>query len=195
MGQRGSHTSDVILQDVRVPASALIGGVEGQGFKTAMKVLDRARLNIAAVCVGVAQRMLDETLAYAMDRQQFGQPIAEFQLVQAMLADSKTEIYAARCMTLDAARKADDAMNIATEASCAKLFARGRSLRAGAWRRGLHAGVSDRAAVPRRAPVPHLRRHQPDPAAGDRAQHDSRGTTLSRCASINTTTTTGESSR
>jgi acyl-CoA dehydrogenase len=123
MGQRGSHTSDVILQDVRVPASALIGGVEGQGFKTAMKVLDRARLNIAAVCVGVAQRMLDETLAYAMDRQQFGQPIAEFQLVQAMLADSKTEIYAARCMTLDAARKADDAMNIATEASCAKLFA------------------------------------------------------------------------
>ncbi|MCA3070210.1 MAG: acyl-CoA dehydrogenase family protein [Rhodocyclaceae bacterium] len=123
MGQRGSHTSDVILQDVRVPASALIGGVEGQGFKTAMKVLDRARLNIAAVCVGIAQRMLDETLAYAMQREQFGQPIAGFQLVQAMLADSKTEIYAARCMTLDAARRADDGANIATEASCAKLFA------------------------------------------------------------------------
>jgi acyl-CoA dehydrogenase len=123
MGQRGSHTSDVILQDVRVPASALIGDVEGQGFKTAMKVLDRARLNIAAVCVGIAQRMLDETLAYAMQREQFGQPIAGFQLVQAMLADSKTEIYAARCMTLDAARLADDGANIATEASCAKLFA------------------------------------------------------------------------
>ncbi|MCE2981586.1 MAG: acyl-CoA dehydrogenase family protein, partial [Betaproteobacteria bacterium] len=123
MGQRGSHTSDVILQDVRVPASALIGGVEGQGFKTAMKVLDRARLNIAAVCVGIAQRMLDETLAYAMQREQFGQPIAGFQLVQAMLADSKTEIYAARCMTLDAARRADDGVNIATGASCAKLFA------------------------------------------------------------------------
>ena len=123
MGQRGSHTSDVILQDVRVPASALIGGVEGQGFKTAMKVLDRARLNIASVCVGIAQRMLDETLAYAMQREQFGQPIAGFQLVQAMLADSKTEIYAARCMTLDAARLADDGANIATEASCAKLFA------------------------------------------------------------------------
>jgi acyl-CoA dehydrogenase len=123
MGQRGSHTSDVILQDVRVPARALIGGVEGQGFKTAMKVLDRARLNIAAVCVGIAQRMLDETLAYAMQREQFGQPIAGFQLVQAMLADSKTEIYAARCMTLDAARLADDGANIATEASCAKLFA------------------------------------------------------------------------
>ncbi len=123
MGQRGSHTSDVILQDVRVPTSALIGGVEGQGFKTAMKVLDRARLNIAAVCVGIAQRMLDETLAYAMQREQFGQPIAGFQLVQAMLADSKTEIYAARCMTLDAARLADDGANIATEASCAKLFA------------------------------------------------------------------------
>jgi acyl-CoA dehydrogenase len=123
MGQRGSHTSDVILQDVRVPASALIGGVEGQGFKTAMKVLDRARLNIAAVCVGIAQRMLDDALDYAMQRQQFGQPVAEFQLVQAMLADSKTEIYAARCMTLDAARMADDGANIVTEASCAKLFA------------------------------------------------------------------------
>jgi acyl-CoA dehydrogenase len=123
MGQRGSHTADVILEDVRVPASALVGGVEGQGFKTAMKVLDRARLNIAAVCVGIAQRMLDDALDYAMQRQQFGQPVAEFQLVQAMLADSKTEIYAARCMTLDAARLADDGANIATEASCAKLFA------------------------------------------------------------------------
>ncbi|MBC7781031.1 MAG: acyl-CoA dehydrogenase family protein [Proteobacteria bacterium] len=123
MGQRGSHTSDVILEDVRVPAGNLIGGREGQGFKTAMKVLDRARLNIAAVCVGIAQRMLDDTLAYALSRKQFGQPIAEFQLVQAMLADSKAEIYAARSMTLDAARRADTGANIITEASCAKLFA------------------------------------------------------------------------
>jgi len=123
MGQRGSHTADVILQDVRVPASALVGGVEGQGFKTAMKVLDRARLNIAAVCVGIAQRMLDDTLAYALQRRQFGQEIAGFQLVQAMLADSKAEIYAARSMVLEAARQADNGVNIITEASCAKLFA------------------------------------------------------------------------
>jgi acyl-CoA dehydrogenase len=123
MGQRGSHTADVILEDVRVPASALVGGVEGQGFKTAMKVLDRARLNIAAVCVGIAQRMLDDTLAYALQRRQFGQEIAGFQLVQAMLADSKAEIYAARSMVIEAARAADEGANIITEASCAKLFA------------------------------------------------------------------------
>ena len=123
MGQRGSHTSDVILQDVRVPTSALIGGVEGQGFKTAMKVLDRARLNIASVCTGIAQRCLDEALAYAKERKQFGKPIADFQLIQAMLADSKTEIYAARSMVLDAARKRDTGVNITLEASCCKLFA------------------------------------------------------------------------
>ena len=123
MGQRGSHTADVILENVRVPATALVGGVEGQGFKTAMKVLDRARLNIAAVCVGISQRMLDDALAYAMQRRQFGQPIADFQLIQAMLADSKAEIYAARSMVLEAAREADRGANIIAEASCAKLFA------------------------------------------------------------------------
>ncbi|MBX9904934.1 MAG: acyl-CoA dehydrogenase family protein [Burkholderiales bacterium] len=123
MGQRGSHTADVIFDNVRVPASSIIGGKEGQGFKTAMKVLDKARLNIAAVCVGAAERLLDEALRYAKERQQFGKPIAEFQLVQAMLADSKAEIYAARSMVLEAARKKDGGDNITMEASCAKLFA------------------------------------------------------------------------
>ncbi|MBY0271681.1 MAG: acyl-CoA dehydrogenase family protein [Burkholderiales bacterium] len=123
MGQRGSHTADVIFDNVRVPASSIIGGKEGQGFKTAMKVLDKARLNIAAVCVGAAERLLDEALRYARERQQFGKPIAEFQLVQAMLADSKAEIYAARSMVLEAARKKDGGANITMEASCAKLFA------------------------------------------------------------------------
>ncbi|MGF2075717.1 acyl-CoA dehydrogenase family protein, partial [Enterococcus casseliflavus] len=83
----------------------VIGGAEGMGFKTAMKVLDRARLNIASVCTGIAQRLLDEALAYAKERKQFGKAISEFQLIQAMLADSKTEIYAARSMVLEAARK------------------------------------------------------------------------------------------
>ena len=123
MGQQGAHTSDVIFDNVRVPAEQLIGGVEGVGFKTAMKVLDKGRLHIAAVSVGAAERMLDDALRYAIDRKQFGQPIAEFQLIQAMLADSKAEIYAARCMVLDAARKRDDGLNIGTEASCAKMFA------------------------------------------------------------------------
>jgi acyl-CoA dehydrogenase len=123
MGQRGAHTCDVILEDCRVPATQLIGGREGVGFKTAMKVLDKGRLHIAAVCVGTAERMLADALAYALERKQFGQPIAEFQLVQAMLADSKTEIYAARSMVLDAARLRDDGHDVGTEAACAKLFA------------------------------------------------------------------------
>jgi len=123
MGQRGSHTADVIFDNVRVPASSIIGGKEGLGFKTAMKVLDKARLNIAAVCTGAAERLLDEALRYARERQQFGKPIAEFQLIQAMLADSKTEIYAARSMVLEAARKKDGGESITLEASCAKLFA------------------------------------------------------------------------
>ena len=123
MGQRGAHTADVVFDNVRVPASSLIGGKEGIGFKTAMKVLDKARLNIAAVSVGAAQRLLDEALNYALERKQFGQPIAEFQLVQAMLADSQAELYAARSMTLEAARKRDQGERITMEASCCKLFA------------------------------------------------------------------------
>jgi acyl-CoA dehydrogenase len=123
MGQRGAHTCDVIFENCRVPAANLIGGVEGVGFKTAMKVLDKGRLHIAAVCVGAAERMLDDALAYALDRKQFGQPIAEFQLVQAMLADSRTEIYAARSMVLDAARRRDAGEDVSMEASCCKLFA------------------------------------------------------------------------
>jgi acyl-CoA dehydrogenase len=123
MGQRGAHTCDVVFENCRVPAANVIGGKEGVGFKTAMKVLDKGRLHIAAVCVGAAERMLDDALRYAMERQQFGQPISEFQLIQAMLADSKAEIYAARSMVLDAARRRDDGEDISTEASCCKLFA------------------------------------------------------------------------
>ena len=122
MGHKGAHTCDVIFENARVPASQLIGGVEGVGFKTAMKVLDKGRLHIAALSVGAAERMLDDALRYALDRKQFGKPIAEFQLIQAMLADSKAEIYASRCMVLDAARKRDDGHNVSTEASCAKMF-------------------------------------------------------------------------
>ncbi|MGJ7916575.1 acyl-CoA dehydrogenase family protein [Massilia sp. LXY-6] len=123
MGQKGAHTADVIFENCRVPAANLIGGKEGVGFKTAMKVLDKGRLHIAAICVGVAERMLDDALRYAVERQQFGKPIADFQLIQAMLADSKAEIYAARCMVLDAARRRDNKEDISTEAACCKMFA------------------------------------------------------------------------
>jgi acyl-CoA dehydrogenase len=123
MGHKGSHTCDVIFEDCRVPAENLIGGREGVGFKTAMKVLDKGRIAIAAISVGVAERMLADALRYACERKQFGKPIAEFQLIQAMLADSKAELYAARCMVLDAARRRDQGLDVGTEASCAKLFA------------------------------------------------------------------------
>jgi len=123
MGQRGAHTCDVIFEDCFVPADALLGGKEGQGFKTAMKVLDRGRLHIAAVAVGVAERLIHDMLHYARERKQFGQPIGEFQLVQAMLADSRAEAYAARSMVLDAARRRDAGENVASEASCCKYFA------------------------------------------------------------------------
>jgi len=123
MGQRGGHTCDVIFDNAKVPAANIIGGKEGMGFKTAMKVLDKARLNIAAVCVGVAERMLQDALLYAMQRKQFGRAVAEFQLVQAMLADCRTEIFAARSMVLESARKYDNGERIATEASCCKYFA------------------------------------------------------------------------
>jgi acyl-CoA dehydrogenase len=123
MGQKGAHTCDVIFDGVKVPAANIIGGIEGRGFKTAMKVLDKGRIHIAAVCVGVAERLLRDTLRYAIERKQFGQPIAEFQLVQAMLADSRTELYAARTMVLDAARRRDAGEDVSTEAACCKYYA------------------------------------------------------------------------
>jgi acyl-CoA dehydrogenase len=122
MGQRGTRTCDVILQDCRIPAEAIIGGEEGQGFKTAMKVLNRGRLHIAAVCVGAAQRLCDESVNFARNRVQFGKPIAEHQLVQAMLADSATETFAGRCMVIEAARRFDAGQRIIQEAASAKLF-------------------------------------------------------------------------
>ena len=123
MGQKGAHTADVIFENCRVPASQVIGGKEGQGFKTAMKVLEKGRIHIAALAVGAAERMLRDALNYSIDRKQFGQPIAEFQLVQAMLADSQAEIYAAKSMVMDAARKRDNGRDVSTEAPCCKLFA------------------------------------------------------------------------
>jgi len=122
MGQAGSMTCDVIFEDCRVPAENIIGA-EGEGFITAMKVLDRGRLHISGVSVGVAERLIGDALDYAMQRKQFGQPIAEQQLIQAMLADSKTETYAAKCMTIETARKRDNGENVSTESSASKLFA------------------------------------------------------------------------
>ncbi len=121
MGQAGSMTCDVVFEDCRVPVENIIGE-EGEGFITAMKVLDRGRLHISGVSVGVAERLINDALQYAIQRKQFGQPIAEQQLIQAMLADSQTETYAAKCMTLETARKRDAGENVSTESSASKLF-------------------------------------------------------------------------
>lgn len=123
MGQQGSLTSDVIFENCRVPASAVLGEKTGQGFRTAMKVLDRGRLHISAVCVGAAERLIADSLDYAMERKQFGQPIAEFQLIQAMLADSRAESFAARCMVLETARAKDRNEVVTTDAACCKMYA------------------------------------------------------------------------
>ncbi|BDI03672.1 acyl-CoA dehydrogenase family protein [Sphaerotilus microaerophilus] len=129
MGQRGTKTCDVILDNARVPASHIIGGVPGQGFKTAMKVLDRGRLNISAVSCGLASRILDESRRYARDRRQFGKPIGEFQLIQALLADSQAELLAAWALVQEVAQRFDrkppgaSDPDVSMRVSCAKLFA------------------------------------------------------------------------
>ncbi|HEX8580421.1 MAG TPA: acyl-CoA dehydrogenase family protein [Allosphingosinicella sp.] len=122
MGQQGAHVCDVNFDDVPVPAANRLGE-EGEGFKIAMRVLDRGRLHIAAVCVGVAERLIADCVAYASERKQFGKAIADFQLVQAMIADSKTETMAARALVLEAARQKDAGEPIVLEAAAAKYFA------------------------------------------------------------------------
>jgi acyl-CoA dehydrogenase len=125
MGQQGTHVCDVIFEECRVPQANIIGGPEliNKGFLTAMKSLDRARIHISALAVGCAQRLIEMSVEYALDRKQFGQPIAEFQLLQGMLADSQAECYAAESMVLDAARRRDAGERVNMLASCCKLFA------------------------------------------------------------------------
>ncbi|WP_033073333.1 acyl-CoA dehydrogenase family protein [Sphingopyxis sp. MWB1] len=123
MGQAGSQIADVILDNVHVDGDALLGGEEGIGFRAAMQSLDNGRLSVAAASVGYAKRMLDAGLQYAIERKAFGEPIANFQLIQAMLADSKAEIYAADCMLADACARADRGEKIIVEAAATKMFA------------------------------------------------------------------------
>jgi acyl-CoA dehydrogenase len=122
MGQAGAHIADVIMEDVHIPGDALVGGEEGQGFKIAMQSLDNGRLSIAGMGVGLGRRILDSALRYANERKAFGEVIANFQLIQAMLADSEAELYAAECMVTDACRRADAGENIVRKAAAAKLF-------------------------------------------------------------------------
>lgn len=122
MGQKGARVCDVMFDDVPVPVENRLGA-EGEGFRIAMRVLDRGRLHIAAVCVGVAERLIADSVAYARERRQFGKPIAEHQLIQAMIADSKTEALAARALVLETAAKKDAGDDVVLESAAAKLFA------------------------------------------------------------------------
>ena len=122
MGQRGAKVSDVHFADVPVPAANRLGA-EGEGFKIAMRVLDRGRLHISAVCVGVAERLIADCVAYGSERHQFGNPIVHHQLIQGMLADSKTEALAARALVLETADKKDRNEDVVLESAAAKYYA------------------------------------------------------------------------
>lgn len=123
LGQRGGNICDVIFEDVVVPEESLLGGVEGRGFAAAMRTLDAGRLSVAANCIGQMRRAIDEAARYALERRQFGRPVAEFQLVQGLLADSETDWFAAKSVVLEAARAYDAAGKAAQQAACAKYFA------------------------------------------------------------------------
>jgi acyl-CoA dehydrogenase len=123
MGQEGSPVSEVHFNGCRVPAENLIGGQEGVGFRTAMKVLNKQRIHLAALCTGPAIRMLDEAIRFVTERRQFGQALADFQLIQAMIADCQTEIYAARALILETARQRDRGEDVTLTASMCKYFA------------------------------------------------------------------------
>ena len=123
MGQEGSPVSEIAFERCRVPAANLIGGEEGRGFSTVMKALNKQRINLAALCTGPAIRMLDEAIRHAMTRRQFGRPIGEFQLVQAMIADSQVDVHAARALVLETARRRDAGEDVTMEASICKLMA------------------------------------------------------------------------
>jgi acyl-CoA dehydrogenase len=122
MGQQGAHVCDVHFDEAPVPAANRLGE-EGEGFRIAMRVLDRGRLHIAAVCVGIAERLIADAVGYARERRQFGKAIADFQLIQAMIADSKAETMAARALVIEAAAKKDTGEPITLEAAAAKYFA------------------------------------------------------------------------
>ncbi|MGH6786355.1 MAG: acyl-CoA dehydrogenase family protein [Novosphingobium sp.] len=122
MGQAGSHIADVIMEDVHLPAEALLGTDEGKGFATAMQSLDNGRISVGAASTGYARRALDSALRYANERKAFGEPIANFQLIQQMLAESDTEIYAAECMMADVTARADAGENVLRKAAAFKVF-------------------------------------------------------------------------
>ena len=150
LGQRGTKTSDVILDNVRLPETAIIGGPrnENRGFRTAMKVLDRGRVHVASMAVGAAQRMLDIATAYASERKQFGVPIGEHQLVQALLAESQAEVLAGRALVRATAEKYDRLGRAIIDASCSKYFCSEMAFRVADRALQIHGGAGYMAEYP-----------------------------------------------
>ncbi|MEU2162818.1 acyl-CoA dehydrogenase family protein [Streptomyces sp. NPDC019208] len=129
LGLRGQATAELVLQDVRVPAGAMLGP-EGKGFSVAMSALAKGRMSVAAGCVGIAQAALDAAVGQAAAREQFGKPIASYQLVQELISDIAVDVDAARLLTWRVADLVDRGEDFATAASQAKLFASEAAVRA-----------------------------------------------------------------
>ncbi|MFG1695399.1 acyl-CoA dehydrogenase family protein [Nonomuraea sp. NPDC049309] len=140
LGYKGTETCEVVLDEVRVPVSCLLGGVEGRGMQQVLGGLEIGRINIAARAVGVAQAAYDAALAYSRQRTAFGQPIADFQAIQLKLADMATEIQAARLLTYWAASQADGGRRVDMEAGMAKYFASEVALKASLESMRIHGG-------------------------------------------------------
>ncbi|WP_371592504.1 acyl-CoA dehydrogenase family protein [Streptomyces virginiae] len=139
LGLRGQATAELVLDGVRVPASALLGP-EGKGFSVAMSALAKGRMSVAAGCVGIAQAALDAAVSYAAQREQFGRPIAHHQLVQELIADISVDVDAARLLTWRVADLIDRGQPFATESSTAKLFASEAAVRAASNALQVHGG-------------------------------------------------------
>ena len=140
LGYKGTESCEVVLDDVRVPASQLLGGVEGRGLQQALSSLETGRINIAARSVGIAQRAYEESLGYARERSAFGQPIGDFQAVQLRLSAIAVKLQAARLMTYWAASRMDEGVRMDTESGMAKIFASDAALECATDAMRIHGG-------------------------------------------------------
>jgi acyl-CoA dehydrogenase len=148
MGQAGAVTADVHFDEVRVPAERLIGDAPGTGYATAMRCLAHGRIHIAALCVGLMQRLVDESARWAVSRRQSGQEIGDFQLVQGMIADSQTDLMAGRALVIEAARAYHTGEDRRTAPSCAKYFASEAVCRVADRAVQIHGGAGSIRGVP-----------------------------------------------
>lgn len=139
LGMRASETASVVFEDCKVPAENLLGNL-GEGFTQAMKILDGGRISIAALSVGIAQGAYEAAVRYSKERQQFGQPIAEFQAIQFKLADMAMQIEAARLLTMQAAFLKDNNKRVTKESAMAKLYASETAVRVSEESVQIHGG-------------------------------------------------------